>query len=136
MPISTTALEQEFSALSTEEVVADKPSPSFVTPKKARDANSSILSDDETCASDSFPVAPSPSTPDSVETAITKTDHKLMEERGELEPEPLLVSNPHRFVIFPIRDNDVSPVKLFSNLTKPNACIALLLPINLTHVLY
>lgn len=107
MPISTTSLEQEFSALSTEEVVADKQSPAFVTPKKARDANSSILSDDETCVSESFPVAPSPSTPDSVETAITKTEHKLMEERGELEPEPLLVSNPHRFVIFPIRDNDL-----------------------------
>jgi ribonucleoside-diphosphate reductase subunit M2 len=37
-----------------------------------------------------------------------KTDHKLKEERGELAPEPLLVENPHRFVIFPINDNDVS----------------------------
>ena len=108
MPISTLTLEQEFNALSTEDVVADKPSPlSFVTPKKERDANSSILSDDETCISETYPVAPSPMTPNTV-ASVTKTEHKLREERGELAPEPLLTVNPHRFVIFPIKDNDVS----------------------------
>jgi ribonucleoside-diphosphate reductase subunit M2 len=110
MPISTTTLEQAFTTLSTEDVVSDKAAPAFVTPTKERDSNSSILSDDDTCVSESFPVAPSPSTPDSInlqDAVITKTDHKLREERGELAPEPLLVENPHRFVIFPIGDNDL-----------------------------
>jgi hypothetical protein len=111
MPVSATTLEQQFRSLSTEDVISEKSAAAFVTPTKERDANSSILSDDDTCVSESFPIAPSPSTPDSVvseDIISTKTDHKLKEERGELAPEPLLVENPHRFVIFPIRDNDVS----------------------------
>jgi hypothetical protein len=39
---------------------------------------------------------------------IIKTDHKVAEEKGFQEEEPLLKENPHRFVIFPIQDNDVS----------------------------
>ena len=114
MPVPTTTLEQEFSSLSTDDVVVDKAAPAFVTPKKHRDPNSSLASDDDTCVSESFPVAPSPSTPDSVvaDNVITKTEHKLKEERGELAPEPLLVTNPHRFVIFPIKDNDVSSFRI------------------------
>ena len=111
MPIPTTTLEQQFSTLSTEDAISDKAIPAFQTPTKERDSNSSLLSDDDTCVSESYPIAPSPSTPDTVgqeDAVITKTDHKLKEERGELEPEPLLVENPHRFVIFPISDNDVS----------------------------
>ena len=33
---------------------------------------------------------------------------KQLEVAGELEPEPLLIANPGRFVIFPIQHNDVS----------------------------
>ncbi len=128
MPIPT--LEQEFKALSTEDVVTDKPTPlatSFVTPKKQRDANSSILSDDDTCISETYPVAPSPMTPDTV-ASITKTEHKLQEERGELAPEPLLSENPHRFVIFPIKDNEVSSFEQgFNFLNFSLLCISLLL---------
>eukprot|EP00537_Pseudo-nitzschia_pungens_P002574 CAMPEP_0172355838 /NCGR_PEP_ID=MMETSP1060-20121228/228_1 /TAXON_ID=37318 /ORGANISM="Pseudo-nitzschia pungens, Strain cf. cingulata" /LENGTH=410 /DNA_ID=CAMNT_0013075693 /DNA_START=57 /DNA_END=1289 /DNA_ORIENTATION=+ len=110
MPVPTTTLEQQFSTLSTEDVaLSEKPAPAIVTPTKERDSSSSLASDDETCSSDSFPAAPSPSTLDGASdvNTITKTDHKLKEERGELAPEPLLVENPHRFVIFPIRDNDL-----------------------------
>lgn len=110
MPFPATTLEQQFSSLSTEDVIPEKSAAAFVTPTKERDLNSSISSDDDTCVSESYPIAPSPSTPDSIvtEDAITmKTDHKLKEERGELVPEPLLVENPHRFVIFPIQDNDL-----------------------------
>lgn len=38
---------------------------------------------------------------------VPKTDHKVAEENGTLLPEPLLTENPHRFVIFPIQDNEV-----------------------------
>lgn len=38
---------------------------------------------------------------------IIKTEHKLREENGEFAEEPLLKENPHRFVLFPIQDNDV-----------------------------
>lgn len=34
--------------------------------------------------------------------------HKLKELNGELAPEPLLVADKSRFVLFPIRNNDVS----------------------------
>jgi ribonucleotide reductase beta subunit family protein with ferritin-like domain len=33
--------------------------------------------------------------------------HKKAEARGHLLPEPLLQENPHRFVLFPIKDNDI-----------------------------
>lgn len=39
---------------------------------------------------------------------IFKSEHKRAEEAGEHLPEPLLVENPCRFVLFPIQDNDVS----------------------------
>jgi hypothetical protein len=38
---------------------------------------------------------------------IAKSDHKIAEE-GFLVQEPLLKENPHRFVLFPIEDNEVS----------------------------
>ena len=112
MPISATTLEHQFSALSTDDNVVEKAAPAFVTPTKERDTNSSVASDDDTCVSEAYPIAPSPSSPESIsETGlVAKTDHKLREERGELVPEPLLVENPHRFVLFPIQDNDVSLV--------------------------
>lgn len=36
------------------------------------------------------------------------TDHKRKEMMGLLQPEPLLMDNPGRFVIFPIQHEDVS----------------------------
>jgi hypothetical protein len=39
--------------------------------------------------------------------AIVKTAHKLAEERGFAQEEPLLKANPNRFVLFPIQDDDV-----------------------------
>jgi hypothetical protein len=38
----------------------------------------------------------------------SKTEHKMLEEQGMMDNEPLLKTNPHRFVILPIQDNDVS----------------------------
>jgi len=38
---------------------------------------------------------------------IVKTAHKLQEENGDFAEEPLLKANPHRFVLFPIQDNEV-----------------------------
>ena len=45
---------------------------------------------------------------------LSKTEHKIMEEKGLMANEPLLKENPHRFVIFPIQDNDVSRADSFS----------------------
>jgi hypothetical protein len=36
------------------------------------------------------------------------SDHKLKEMNGELAPEPLLLADKSRFVLFPIKHNDVS----------------------------
>eukprot|EP00978_Attheya_sp_CCMP212_P045661 scaffold355469_cov43-Attheya_sp.AAC.1 len=35
------------------------------------------------------------------------TDHKKLEVAGKHLPEPLLTENPHRFVLFPIQDNEI-----------------------------
>ena len=47
---------------------------------------------------------------DSAALKIVKTQHKILEESEGFE-EPLLKENPHRFVLFPIQDNDVSRCK-------------------------
>jgi hypothetical protein len=102
MPLPISNLEQQFSSLSTEDKVENKPStansaaaPALVTPTK-----------------EDLPDADSLTSDDSLDTPtkvlVQKTDHKLAEENGNLVAEPLLQENPHRFVLFPIQDNDVS----------------------------
>lgn len=39
--------------------------------------------------------------------AILQSDHKKAELAGRFAPEPLLMENPSRFVLFPIQDNEV-----------------------------
>jgi hypothetical protein len=102
MPIPTT-LEQQFSSLSTDDKNLESPikntiikSAAIVTPTKDDHDTNSFSSSEEDHVEDS------------VRMVVHKTEHKLKEERGELTPEPLLKENPHRFVIFPIQDNDVS----------------------------
>lgn len=41
------------------------------------------------------------------DTHITVTDHKRLELLGKLLPEPMLQSNPNRFVLFPIQHTDI-----------------------------
>ena len=109
MPISTSTLEQQVNTLSIEDHVVEKASPALITPTKGEsdyNPNDSLASDDDFSCSDGSPVAVSP-TGTSIDV-VKKSDHKLREERGELLPDPLLTENPHRFVIFPIQDNDVS----------------------------
>jgi hypothetical protein len=43
-------------------------------------------------------------------TTVHKSDHKLAEEAGEFADEPLLKESKHRFVLFPIQDNDVRTI--------------------------
>jgi ribonucleoside-diphosphate reductase subunit M2 len=40
-------------------------------------------------------------------TKVTITDHRRLELEGKLKPEPLLVDNPGRFVLFPIQNQEV-----------------------------
>jgi hypothetical protein len=40
--------------------------------------------------------------------AILQSDHKKAEIAGRFVPEPLLIENPNRFVLFPIQDNEVN----------------------------
>ena len=75
---------------------ASEPSPSkLVLPRKKIDDDSS------TTPSEDF-------SEDASTTKIVKTEHKIFEESDDFE-EPLLKENPHRFVLFPIQDNDVRP---------------------------
>mmetsp|Transcript_122506 Transcript_122506/g.352025 ORF Transcript_122506/g.352025 Transcript_122506/m.352025 type:complete len:396 (-) Transcript_122506:144-1331(-) len=97
MPISTN-LEQKFSSLSTtekEDKVAQVP---VVSPTKS-ELNTSVFSasDDEA----------SQGSTDGVTMLIRKTEHKILEEKGLLDDEPLLKPNPYRFVLFPIQDSEL-----------------------------
>ena len=63
------------------------------------------LEDEESFKTDSKPVI---------------TDHKLAELAGNHLPEPLLMENPGRFVLFPIQDNEVRCMteKMMKDLTR------------------
>ena len=110
MPISAN-LEQKFSALSTTEN-HEKASPVPVVSPSKCELNTSVFSasDDEA----------SQGSTDGVTMLLRKTEHKLLEEQGLMDDEPLLKPNPYRFVLFPIQDSDVSPCsnapKLASNI--------------------
>ena len=84
----------------------DAAAPALVTPTKSvrsAEDDSFTSSDGSECE------AASPSSPSGVVIKLlNKTDHKLLEEQGAFDDEPLLKENPHRFVIFPIQDNEVS----------------------------
>ena len=105
MPVP--ASETQFASLSTTDsetkATADIVStPAIVSPTKSlRDADSYFESDEESSQGTN-------DSPDGPTMLLSKTEHKIMEEQGLLKEEPLLKENPHRFVIFPIQDNDVS----------------------------
>ena len=42
------------------------------------------------------------------DSRVQVSEHRLKEMRGELLPEPLLVEDKNRFVLFPIKHKDVS----------------------------
>jgi hypothetical protein len=69
--------------------------------------NNNYSNDDESPSTKGMVAGSGPATTPSSSTTLQKTEQRLREERGELVPEPLLLSNPHRFVIFPIQDNEV-----------------------------
>lgn len=72
------------------------------SPSKLVLASASSKRDDESSTAQSEDLSEDSST-----LKIVKTEHKLFEESEGFE-EPLLKENPHRFVLFPIQDNDVS----------------------------
>ena len=45
---------------------------------------------------------------DDMNNAMLVSEFKRMEANGELKPEPLLMEDKARFVLFPIKHNDVS----------------------------
>jgi hypothetical protein len=112
MPLSNnaTSLEHQFQSLTTtandsEEAIKENiysTDAALVTPTK-QDLRHTVLDTDSLTSEESTPETCTKS-----KFIAHKTKHKLQEERGELEPDPLLLENPHRFVIFPIQDNDVS----------------------------
>ncbi len=98
MPITTTNLAQQFSSLATADTHDKVEHPPVVSPTKC-ELNASVFShsDDEG----------SQGSADGITMLARKTEHKLLEEQGMLNDEPLLKSNPYRFVLFPIQENDV-----------------------------
>ena len=53
-------------------------------------------------------------------STISKTAHKLAEERGEHADEPLLIESKRRFVLFPIQDSEVSTARFMLKLRARN----------------
>jgi hypothetical protein len=95
-----TSLPQQFSSLSTADSdtkAIDASSPALISPSKTEYSQESESTDDSSDEGSS----------DKTMMLAAKTEHKLMEEQGMMADEPLLKANPHRFVIFPIQDNEV-----------------------------
>ena len=84
------------------------PSPSHPTMSSSSPPSSSAVAvtPDAKSAASSPSVSPAADEP-SEHVAIQKSEHKLAEELGHHAPEPLLVENPRRFVLFPIQDSEV-----------------------------
>jgi hypothetical protein len=100
-------LEHQLSSLSTSEQQTEKDViPAVVTPN-----NSGSVSSTDNCFDDNSSTENSSTGAESSEDSrmlVAQTEHKTMELKGIFDDEPLLMPNPHRFVIFPIQDNDVS----------------------------
>lgn len=110
MPIINN-LEQQFSSLSTSESPQKAATaPALISPAKS-EADASIFSSSDDEASQ-----------DGTRMLVKKTEHKLQEEQGLMDDEPLLKENPYRFVLFPIEDNEVRFIpkcpKLATNVTQ------------------
>ena len=107
------ALEHQFSSLSTAEPpVAEKEGEDYVVVTPTN--NNAVVSPEnsfERSDDDDTNSSRASATDNEDRMLVAKTEHKLMEEKGLLDDEPLLKENPHRFVIFPIQDNDVSRTK-------------------------
>ena len=63
---------------------------------------------------DGSPIKCTPNLPDLLPKQTTISEHKKAENAGRFLEEPLLKENPHRFVLFPIEDNEVSIYFIFS----------------------
>lgn len=114
MPISTN-LEQQFTALSTADSHDKVPHPVDVgspTTKSEMHTPAFSASDDEA----------SHGSDDGITMLVRKTEHKLLEEQGILNDEPLLKPNPYRFVLFPIQDNDVRDAKSSLRTARKTCC--------------
>ena len=106
-----TSIDHQFSGLSlnqeaaptSKDNVLPPTSSALVSPTKSELGDTSLLGNDDSfdsSAADENVVITAPT--------LKKTEHKILEEQGAFKEEPLLKENPHRFVIFPIEDNDVS----------------------------
>lgn len=104
MPILPSTLDHQLSNLSTSEIDEVKSNKqTFADVFITRSDNDGAVDSSDESSQDSSVHAVSPATP-----RFQKTKSKIMEEQGLMADEPLLKENPHRFVIFPIQDNDVS----------------------------
>jgi hypothetical protein len=81
-------------------------SPCVSVASSSEDSSSKLASDRAIVSSD-HDVNKLPMEELTLSTTVHKSDHKLAEERGEFADEPLLKESKHRFVLFPIQDNDV-----------------------------
>ena len=74
----------------------------------AASTNSSVSSDDASVEDISS----------SIGKDILMSDHRKAEVAGRFVPEPLLMDNPNRFVLFPIQDNEVRTKQTRGTLVK------------------
>jgi len=93
---------QDSKSATTITTSAMTPFKGITMPVSVTPSNSSLSSSVSSCSS-----VDSESEELSVSNQIMQTDHKRAEMAGFHKPEPLLVENPNRFVLFPIEDNDI-----------------------------
>lgn len=112
MPILPSTLDHRLSSLSTSatdennEIKSNKQPVAEVAviSDADADAGADVDSSDESSQGSSLHEVAEVSSPG---PRLQKTESKIKEEQGLMADEPLLKENPHRFVIFPIQDNEV-----------------------------
>uniref|UniRef100_A0A7R9WWY4 Uncharacterized protein n=1 Tax=Craspedostauros australis TaxID=1486917 RepID=A0A7R9WWY4_9STRA len=101
MPVPAQTLEHKVSSLSIGNESTEKKAAASIENMAAVSSKQESTDAPSTASSDNSDVL------DTAALAMKKSEHKIMEEQGLLKGEPLLTTNPHRFVIFPIQDNDL-----------------------------
>lgn len=97
------------SILSAASEIAPAPKELFVqTSAEPAAAPVAVISPTESDSEESITEVEVHAPEEATHMVIGKTQHKQQEEAGLHQEEPLLMENPHRFVLFPIQDNEVS----------------------------
>lgn len=117
IPVPIPSISHDFDRLNLSE---DKSA--LVTPTKSFNNDTHVISPSSFSSDDSISIRSEDSSleddspPKVIHKKITVSAHKQLELDGKHLPEPILMDNPGRFVLFPIQNQEVSTIAISSNI--------------------